>query len=521
MQNNNMQEKIGLNQGSQEFRVTNEGSEAGFIELVKKAESMPDFQFFRSLKSLYPDSKVYLIGGTIRDTAMDLPADDFDFVISGVSKQKLEEFLDINGNIVATTDRQTASYKFIPENFEKVIDLAVPRKETYVSEKGRTPDVETENITIEEDLARRDLTINAIAIEVFGDHKIIDNFGGIKDIQNHIIRAVGDPKERFYEDPLRMLRTIRFACRFGFDIEENTKKAIIELQKELKATYIDKEEKVRQRVSSERISKEIIGAINANPSKFLELYDATGLLEIVLPEVSNLHGVEQPPEFHSEGDVFEHTKLILQDLPKDASLQLRLAALFHDIGKRDTFQSPKGPGDRIRFNGHDTRSAELTDDILTKYCFKNDLKEEIVWLVRNHMKVLQSFSQMKLNKQEEMILHRGFDDLVKLSMADARSSLRPDGKVEIDQSIYETIDRVKRILSEQGNKIKKIIDGNEIISLIRQIVSEYDERKFGRLIGRIKEKINTDYANEEIKNKEEALAKAKELIDQELKKPQS
>lgn len=504
-----------------EFKVTNEGSEAGFIELVKKAESMPDFQFFRSLKNLYPDSKVYLIGGTVRDTAMGLPADDFDFVISGVSKQKLEEFLDINGNIVASTDRQTASYKFIPVDFEKVIDLAVPRKETYISEKGRTPEVETENITIEEDLARRDLTINAIAIGVFGEHKIIDNFEGVKDIQDHIIRAVGDPKERFFEDPLRMLRTVRFACRFGFNIEENTKKAIIELKNELKAIYTDTIGKTRQRVSSERISKEIIGAINSNPSKFLELYDTTGLLELVLPEVSVLHGVEQPPEFHSEGDVFTHTKLTLQNLPKDASLQLRLAALFHDIGKKDTFQSPKGPGDRIRFNGHDNLSAELTDDILTKYCFKNDLKEEIVWLVQNHMKVLQSFSRMKLNKQEEMILHHGFDDLVELSMADAKSSLRPDGKVEIDQSIYKTIDKVKIILSEQGNEIKKIIDGNEIISLIRQIVPEYDEKKFGKLIGEIKEKINTDYANKEIKTKEEAINKAKKIIEQELKKPQS
>jgi poly(A) polymerase len=249
---------------------------------------------------------------------------------------------------------------------------------------GRRPDAVRFSTDPREDVARRDFTINGmlldpIAFEQSGDldASTIDYVGGRDDLAAGIVRAIGDPTRRFAEDKLRMLRAIRFTARLDFAIDPATLAAI-----RAQAAQINL-------VSAERVRDELTRMLTEGGARrAFELLDASGLLTYVLPEALRMKGVAQPPEFHPEGDVWVHTLLLLEKLPVGASPTLAWGALLHDIGKPATFTAPnpKVPGDRIRFNGHVEVGVRMAEIILARLRFSNEDSEQIVALVRNHMR---------------------------------------------------------------------------------------------------------------------------------------
>ncbi|MEP6709517.1 MAG: CCA tRNA nucleotidyltransferase, partial [Verrucomicrobiota bacterium] len=247
---------------------------------------------------------------------------------------------------------------------------------------GRRP-TEVHFSSPEKDAARRDFTINGMFFDPVRD-EVIDFVGGRVDLEARLIRAIGDPVQRFKEDRLRMLRAIRFATVLEFDIEAGTWNALLQ-----DASAINE-------ISAERIRDELV-CIFMSPlrTRGWDLLDASGLLYAILPEIAAMKGCKQPPQFHPEGDVFQHTRLMLNLLPATASLPLVLSALFHDIGKPPT--SEVDETGRIRFNGHDRIGAEMTEEIMKRLRFSRAEIDATVEAVRQHM-VFKDVPRMRIAK---------------------------------------------------------------------------------------------------------------------------
>ena len=245
---------------------------------------------------------------------------------------------------------------------------------------GRRPDAVQYTLTAEEDVQRRDFTINGLLLDPLASNPdlrsaVFDHVGGLADLDAGILRAIGDPALRFAEDHLRMLRAVRFAARFGFAIHPATQAAI--RAQAAKITL----------VSRERIRDELTRMLtDGHAHRAFELLDSTGLLVHVLPEVARLQGVAQPPSYHPEGDVWIHTLLLLAQLAPGCAVTLAWAALLHDIGKPATFTPPANPSDRIRFNGHVEVGVSIAAQIAARLRFSNDDTAQILALIENHMR---------------------------------------------------------------------------------------------------------------------------------------
>ncbi|MFB3906303.1 MAG: CCA tRNA nucleotidyltransferase [Acidobacteriota bacterium] len=224
----------------------------------------------------------------------------------------------------------------------------------------------------EEDAGRRDFTVNALFLDPL-TRKIIDYAGGLEDLKRRLIRTVGDPAARLEEDKLRILRAVRFACQLGFDIDSGTWAEVKRRAGEL------------LRVSWERIRDELIKILTGPaPARGLDLLSDSGILDVILPEVAAMRGVPQPPEFHPEGDVFVHTRLMFETAGQVADPILALAILLHDVGKPPTLTVR----DRIRFDGHDQKGAELAEAIGRRLRLPGEQIEEVTELVREHLRFI-------------------------------------------------------------------------------------------------------------------------------------
>lgn len=337
--------------------------------------------------------QAYLAGGCVRDHLLGRPSKDIDIATSARPDEVKALFPGSQlvgahfGVIIVPTE-------------ERWTEIATFRTDGCYGD-GRRPSSVT-FATAEEDAARRDFTINGLFYDPETD-AILDYVGGQADLEKRVLRAIGDPLARFEEDHLRLLRAIRFAAVLGFEIEPSTWAAIWE-----SAPLISK-------ISPERIRDEL-DRIWISPQRLagFDLLVASGLMAQILPEIMTLQGCEQPPEFHPEGDVFVHTRLMLSHLPDDASLPLVLSVLFHDIAKpaTQTFDAEVG---RLRFNGHDKVGAEMTEPILRRLKYANDVIEAVVPAVANHMNFM-AVKQMKKSTlrrflarphiQDELALHR-------------------------------------------------------------------------------------------------------------------
>lgn len=271
---------------------------------------------------------------------------------------------------------------------------------------GRHPDA-VEFTSAEEDAKRRDFTVNGLFYDPLRE-QVIDFVGGRTDLERRILRAIGEARQRFKEDHLRLLRAIRFATVLGFEIEEGTWAAIQEMAGTI------------QKVSAERIRMEL-EKIFTHPQRVrgFDLLVESGLMKEVLPEILKLQGCEQPPQFHPEGDVFVHTRLMLGLLPPDASLPLVLSVLLHDIAKPDTFS--RDPDGRIRFNNHDKLGAQRADEILRRLKFSNDVVEPVVEAVDRHM-MFKDVQKMRVSRLKRFMAHPGFEDEMELHRVDCLSS---------------------------------------------------------------------------------------------------
>jgi poly(A) polymerase len=234
---------------------------------------------------------------------------------------------------------------------------------------------------------------------------VVDYVDGQTDLKARIVRTVGDPETRLTEDHLRLMRAVRFAARLGFTIHDTTFAAIAKLAPAI------------QTVSAERVRDELIKMLTEGGARrAFELMDATGLLDQILPEVGRMKGVEQPPEFHPEGDVFVHTLMLLEQL-KGVSPTLAFGALLHDVGKPVTATV----SDRIRFNNHDKAGAEIAEAICSRLRMSNGDTARIVWLVDQHMRLAYA-PEMRQSKLKRFVREDGFRELLELGRIDCLAS---------------------------------------------------------------------------------------------------
>ncbi len=319
----------------------------------------------------------YFAGGCVRDLLLGRAPKDFDVATSAPPERVLEIFpctfaVGAHFGVVLVVD-QTDS-----DAVEIVTEVATFRNDGAYSD-GRRPDAVRYTDSPEQDVQRRDFTINGLLLdpeiwERTGNlqSSVLDYVGGIADLEAKIVRAIGDPMLRFAEDKLRMMRAVRFAVRLDFTLDAATFAAIRATASEI------------HQVSHERIRDELTRMLTEGAvRRAFELLDATGRLAQILPEVERLKGVEQPPQYHPEGDVWTHTLLLLEQLPPDSSATLAWGALLHDIGKPATFR--RAP-DRIRFDGHVEIGVRIAADICTRFRMSNDDTAQILALVANHMR---------------------------------------------------------------------------------------------------------------------------------------
>ncbi len=261
--------------------------------------------------------------------------------------------------------------------------------------------------TAEGDAQRRDFTINGLFYDPVGE-AVIDFVEGRRDLEARVVRAIGKASERFAEDKLRVLRGVRFAASLNFAIEGETWSAICAGAPAIHA------------VSAERIREELV-KIFLSPRRVrgFDLLDESGLLREVLPEMETLKGCEQPPEFHPEGDVFVHTRLMLSLLPESVSVPLVFSVLFHDLGKPPTMQVDSTG--RIRFNGHESVSTRMTESIMRRLRFSGDEIEATCEMVQNHM-VFKDVKNMRVARLKRFMARPTFDDEMELHRVDCLGS---------------------------------------------------------------------------------------------------
>jgi len=276
---------------------------------------------------------------------------------------------------------------------------------------GRHPDEVRFSRDPREDVQRRDFTINGLLLDPI-TNEVLDFVGGQDDLRAKVVRAIGEPERRFAEDKLRMLRAVRFASRFEYAIDPVTFHAIQKL-----APKIDQ-------VSHERVRDELTRILTeGHARRAFELLDESGLLREVLPEIEAMKGVEQPPEFHPEGDVFVHTLLLLERLPHPCTPTLAWGALLHDVGKPPTFR--RAP-DRIRFDNHVDVGVKMAEAICRRLRFSNDDTEQILALVDNHMR-FGDVRRMKTSTFKKFVRLPHFDEHLELHRLDCESSHRSLG----------------------------------------------------------------------------------------------
>ncbi len=339
--------------------------------------------------------EAYLVGGCVRDLLRGVAPKDYDVATSATPE---------------TVQRVFPKTVPVGAQFGVVLVLqgdASYEVATFRTDEGSADGRHPERVvfsTAKEDARRRDFTINGMFWDPIA-RRVLDVVGGQADLRRRVIRAIGDPAPRFAEDKLRILRAVRFSAVLGFKIEPKTWAAVVEHAREIGV------------VSHERIRDELIKLFTGPaPGRGLDLLDRSGLLAILLPEVAATKGVQQPPEFHPEGDVYVHTRLLL-DLLKQPSPTLALAGLFHDVGKPPTFKVR----DRIRFDGHDHVGAEMTEEICHRLRLSNEQTEQIVSAVANHMR-FKDVQRMRVSTLKRMLRAPNFQEELALHRADCLAS---------------------------------------------------------------------------------------------------
>jgi len=390
--------------------------------------------------------EAYFAGGCVRDLLLGVVPKDFDVATSARPDTVLELFpktFAVGAHFGVVLVCQDVGGQ------EIVTEVATFRSDgAYLD--GRHPAEVRFSTSAQEDVLRRDFTINGMMLDPVLQRKtcnltssLLDYVGGQNDLRAGTIRAIGEPRRRFEEDKLRMLRAVRFAARFEYAIEPATEQAIRELAADI------------AQVSRERVRDEMTRMLTEGHAKrAFELLDSTGLLRQVLPEIERLHGVEQPPEFHPEGDVWVHTLMLLDRLPAGASPTLAWGALLHDVGKPATFSHH--PPDRIRFNGHVEVGVRIAHEILRRLRFSNEDCAQILSLVENHMR-FGDVEKMKESTLKRFFRLPRFEEHLELHRLDCLSS-------HGDLSLYEFAKRRREELPDEEVRPELLVTGRDLIA---------------------------------------------------------
>jgi putative nucleotidyltransferase with HDIG domain len=415
-----------------------------------------------------------LVGGCVRDILLGREPADYDVATDATPDQVMELFPD--SVAVGAQFGVIAVYR---DGIK--VEVATFRADVGYSD-GRHPDAVVFTRSPKGDVQRRDFTINGLLMR-HDTGEVLDYVGGLADLRAGVIRAIGEADRRFREDKLRLPRAVRFAARFGFKLEPATFDAIRRHGREMK------------QVSAERLRDELTKLLTEGAARRgFELLDETGLLPEVLPEIAAMKGVEQPPQFHPEGDVWIHTRLMIEQLPGGASPTLAWGVLLHDVGKPATFKSVDETGDRIRFDGHVDVGVRMVQDIARRLHFSNEDAEQIVALVANHMR-FKDVEQMRASTLKRFIRLPRFEEHLELHRLDCLSSHK---RLES----YEFVSRMLAETPAEQIRPPRLLTGDDLLEmghkpgpLFREILHAVED---AQLEGRIKTK---DDAREYVRRK--------------------
>ena len=385
--------------------------------------------------------QAYLVGGCVRDLLLGREPADYDVATDATPQQVMAIFpktyavgAQFGVVLVETGNRQLAT--------GNCIEVATFRNDGIYSD-GRHPDEVRYTKTPQEDVQRRDFTINGLLLDPLANDKVLDFVGGQADLKAGIIRTIGDPERRFAEDKLRMLRAARFAARFGYKIEEKT----MQTMKNAAASIHE--------VSRERVRDELTKMLTEGRARrAFELLDESGLLVEVLPEIAKMKGVEQPPQFHPEGDVWVHTLMLLESLAPDCSPTLAWGALLHDVGKPPTFRIAP---DRIRFDSHAEVGAKMAEEICRRFRFSNEETERIMELVSHHMR-FPEVTRMRDSTLKRFLRMPNFPEHLELHRIDCGASHR-------DLGLYNFVSEKLQNLGEEEIRPAPLITGDDLIAI--------------------------------------------------------
>jgi len=423
--------------------------------------------------------QAYLVGGCVRDLLLGREPKDYDVATDATPNQVMDIFPETYavgaqfGVVLVPVPHEEAG-NGVPRqgrSHADAVEVATFRSDLGYSD-GRHPDDVRFSQDPREDVARRDFTINGMLLDPLAGGtpgEVLDFVSGREDLKQGIIRTIGDPELRFDEDKLRMLRAVRFAARFEYTIDPATFAAMQKLAQQI------------QFVSRERVRDELTRMLvegHARPA-FL-LLDESGLLAQVLPEISAMKGVEQPPEFHPEGDVFLHTLLLLENLPQPCPLTLAWGALLHDVGKPPTFRV----AERIRFDNHVEVGVKMAEEICRRLRFSGDDTAQILALVANHMRFTHA-TRMSESTLKKFLRMPAFDEHLALHRADCLAS---HGNL----STYEFVQQKRAEIPPTTMRPTPLVTGDDLIAAghipgpkFREILSAVEDAQLeGRLSSR-------------------------------------
>lgn len=360
-------------------------------------------------------------GGCVRDMLMGKEAGDYDIVTDASPEQVMQIFK-----------------RTVPVGIQFGIVIVVIKGKTYEVAQFRNtthPDDQ-----LQEDALHRDFTINGMFYDPFSE-QVFDYVGGQRDIEQMIIRAIENPRDRFLEDKLRMMRAVRFAVSFKYAIEPETFAAIQQF-----ASRINE-------VSVERIRDELLKILTSpHPDQGIQLLDKLALLEQILPEVTAMKRIQQPEEYHPEGDVFTHTLLMLEQM-RSPSPELAMAVLLHDVGKPETYAKT----DRIHFYDHARVGARIAEEVCSRLKFSSKSTEEIVTLVKKHLKFFD-VEQMKKRTLKRFLRQEYFPNLLELHRLDSLSSTR-------DFRYYHFCLAKREEFRNELTQLPRLISGEDLLNL--------------------------------------------------------
>ncbi|MEO8372206.1 MAG: CCA tRNA nucleotidyltransferase [Candidatus Solibacter sp.] len=376
--------------------------------------------------------QAFLVGGCVRDLLLGVKPKDFD-IATDARPDRIMDLFPRSGRVGAHF-----GVVLVRDIFEQV-EVATFRSD-HEYEDGRHPEHVRFEHDPREDVLRRDFTINGLLMDP-DTSRVLDYVDGQGDLARGLVRAIGDPYARFREDHLRLLRGVRFAARLNFEIEADTFSAM------------RRDHALIQHIAKERVRDELVRILTEGGARRgFEMLDGTGLLEDLLPEVADMKGVEQPPQFHPEGDVWQHTLLLLEQLNQPTAT-LALGALLHDVGKPGTFRV----ADRIRFDGHVEEGVRLAHHILTRLHFSREEIDQVEALIDNHMK-FKDVTRMKESTLKRFLRMSQFEEHLELHRLDVLSSNRRLENYEYTRQKFEEY-------SAEHLQPPPLLTGNDLIGM--------------------------------------------------------